>query len=230
VDAEAELDALLGELRQRPLDDVLLDLEVRDAEPEQAAARFVALEDGHRVPHAVELLRAREACGPAADDRHILSRSRRRRLGHDPALVPRTRDDRELDLLDRDCVALLYLEHTCRLAGCRAKTSRELREVVGAVQLVDRLAPAVAIDEVVPVRDQIPERAAMMAERHAALHAAGSLLAQLDERQLADELDAVADTLRRRAPRRVRARELLEAADFAQYAASSDSDSRVKRP
>ena len=69
-----------------------------------------------------------------------------------------------------------------------------------------------------------------MAERHAALHAAGSLLAQLDERQLADELEVVADTLRRRALRRVRARELLEAADFAHYAASSDSDSRVKRP
>ena len=175
VDAEAELDALLRELRQPPLDDVLLDLEVRDAEPEQATARLVALEDGHRVPRAVELLRAREARGPAADDRHILSRSRRRRLGHDPALVPRARDDRELDLLDRDRVALLDLEHARRLAGCGAKTSRELREVVGAVQLVDRLAPAVAIDEVVPVGDQVAERAAVVAERDAAVHAARAL-------------------------------------------------------
>src|SRR5207248_2511318 len=81
VDAEAELDALLRELREAPLDDVLLDLEVRDAEPEQAAARLVALEDGHRVSRAVELLRAGEACGPAADDRDGLSGSRRRRLG-----------------------------------------------------------------------------------------------------------------------------------------------------
>src|SRR5207237_5170552 len=108
-----------------------------------------------------ELLRAGGARGPAAADRHILSRSRRRRLGHDPALVPRARDDRELDLLDRDRVALLDLEHARRLAGCGAKTSRELREVVGAVQLVDRLAPAVAIDEVVTVRGHLPDAPAV---------------------------------------------------------------------
>ena len=67
-----------------------------------------------------------------------------------------------------------------------------------------------------------------MAERHAALHAARALLAQLDERQRAHELEVVADALGGRALRRLRARELLEAADLAHYAASSDS--RVKRP
>ena len=69
-----------------------------------------------------------------------------------------------------------------------------------------------------------------MAERDATLHAAGALCAQLDERQRAEKLEMVADTLGRGALRGVGARELLEAADFAHYAASSDSDSRVKRP
>jgi hypothetical protein len=47
------------------------------------------------------------------------------------------------------------------------------------VQLVDRLAPFVAVHEVVPVRDQVAERAALMAERHAAVHAPRALPAQL---------------------------------------------------
>jgi hypothetical protein len=83
------------------------------------------------------------------------------------------------------------------------------------VQLGDRLAPAVAVHEIVPVGDEIPERAAVVAERHAALHAAGSLLAQLEERERAHELEVVADALGRGAVRRLAALELLEAADFA---------------
>ena len=51
----------------------------------------------------------------------------------------------------------------------------ELREVVRGVQPVDRLAPLVAVDQVVPVRDEVPERAALVAERDAAVHAARRL-------------------------------------------------------
>ena len=231
VDAESELNTLLRHLSEAALDERLLDLEVGNAEAQETAARLVAFEDRHGMPRTVELLRAREACGPGAYDCDRASGSRRRRLGDDPALVPRAIDDRELDLLDRDGVALLDLEHACRFARCRAEAAGELREVVRAVQLVDRLAEAVAVDEVVPVGDQVSERAAVVAKRNAALHAAGALMLQLDERQRADELAVVADALGRRPLGRVGARELLEAADLAHYAtASSVSVSRVKRP
>ena len=63
------------------------------------------------------------------------------------------------------------------------------------MELFDRLGPAVAVDEVVPVRDQVSERTAVVTERHTAVHAARRLGAQLRERQLADELAHVADTL-----------------------------------
>jgi hypothetical protein len=46
------------------------------------------------------------------------------------------------------------------------------------VQLRERVLPTVAVDEVVPVRDQVAERAALVAERHAAVHAARTLVAQ----------------------------------------------------
>ena len=39
--------------------------------------------------------------------------------------------------------------------GRRAEPSRELREVVRRVQPIDRRLPAIAIDEIVPVRDQV---------------------------------------------------------------------------
>ena len=145
------------------------------------------------------------------------------RQRHDPALGPGAIDDRELDLLDRDGVALVDLEHTGRLARRRAEPARELGEVVRAVQLLARLRPAVAVDEVVPVRDQVPERAAVLAERHAALHAAGGLRAQLGERQRADELAHVADAFRGRARGASARPRLEEGADLSHQAASSDS-------
>src|SRR6185436_13579814 len=114
-------------------------------------------------------------------------------------------------------------EHACRLAGRRAQPPGELGEVVRAVQLLDRLGPPVTVDEVVPVGDQVAERAAVMAERHAALHAARALRLELDERERLDELAVVADALPRVALRRVVAVVLEEAAQLPHYAASSDS-------
>src|SRR4029077_20222412 len=49
LDAVAELDSLVLELLEAPVDDGLLDLEVGDAEAHQAAAGLVALEDGDEM-------------------------------------------------------------------------------------------------------------------------------------------------------------------------------------
>jgi hypothetical protein len=47
------------------------------------------------------------------------------------------------------------------------------------MQSVEGLAPLVAVDQVVPVGDEVPERAPLVAERDAAVHAAGSLVLEL---------------------------------------------------
>ncbi len=47
-----------------------------------------------------------------------------------------------------------------------------------AWQVDERLLPAIVVDQVVPVGDLVAERAALLAERHAAVHAARALLAQ----------------------------------------------------
>jgi hypothetical protein len=132
------------------------------------------------MPGPVELLGRRQARGARAHHRHPLAGPlfRRRGFGGDPALVEGPVDYRELYLLDGYGI-VVDREHTSRLARGGAQHPRELREVVGSVQPVYRLTPAVPVDQVVPVRDQVPKGAADVAERHPAVHAARSLLPQV---------------------------------------------------
>jgi hypothetical protein len=167
------------------------------------------------VARAAQLLRGGEPGRAGADHGDGAAGLEARRARDDPALVERAVDDRDLDLLDRDRVALADLQHAGGLAGRGAELAGELGEVVGRVQLVDRLAPAVAVDEVVPVRDQVAERAAVVAERHAALHAARALLLELRHRRRDHELAEVLDPLLRVA---LRAQDPLDAQEGAELA------------
>ena len=198
VDAESKLDALRDELLDAPFDEPLLDLELGHAEANEAAGRLVTLVDDDCLAGARELLRAGEARRAWIRRRATLRPVRRAApaaAAIHPSSQPRS-TIATLDLLDRDGVPFVDLEHASRLAGRGAEPAGELGEVVRPVQLLDRLLPTVAVDEVVPVGDEVAERTAVVAERDAAFHAAGRLLTQLDERQRADELAEVADALR----------------------------------
>ncbi len=192
VDAWLEDDALGLHLLDPAVDPPLLHLEVGDAVAEQAADAVGPLEDDDIVTDAGELLRGGQPGGAGADDRHPLARLDGGDLRHDPALGPGAIDDRQLDLLDRDRV-VVDPQHARGLAGGRAERAGELGEVVRGVQAVDGRLPVVAVDQVVPVGDQVPERAALVAERDAAVHAAGALLAELDDRQGREHLPVVVE-------------------------------------
>jgi hypothetical protein len=177
VNVALEAHALLLEELHAPVDDPLLELGVRHAKAEQAPGRLVALVDRDRVTQLVELRGDRQAGRARADHRHRAVRALLRGVGLDPSLLEAARDDRKLDLLDRDRV-VVDVEHAGGLARRGADQPGELGEVVRGVQLHERVAPAVPVDEVVPVRDQVAEWAALVAERHAAVHAARALVAQ----------------------------------------------------
>ncbi len=195
VHAAAQLDALGEQLLDAPLHDALFDLEVGHAEAHQPAGGLVALEQGDGVADAAQLLGRRHAGGTGADDRDGLAGLVARRLGPDPPFAEGPVDDGVLYLLDRDGVALADLQHARSLARGGAQPAGEVGEVVGGVQLGDRLLPAVAVDEVVPVGDEVAQRAAVVAEGDAAFHAAGALVAQLGDGTLGDELLVVARAL-----------------------------------
>ena len=194
VHVVAELDPLLLEQVHAPVDDPLLELGVGHAEAQQPARALVALVDRDAVPELVQLGGHPEAGGSGADHGDGAIGADVGRVRRYPALLETARDYCELDLLDRDRV-VVDVEHAGRLTRRRADQPGELGEVVGRVELRERVAPVVPVDEVVPVRDQVAERAALVAERDSAVHAAGALVAQGAVVRQGEVLAVVADPL-----------------------------------
>src|SRR4029078_13456246 len=159
------------------VDEPLLHLEVRDAVAQQPADPIGTLEELDLVAGASELLRRRHAGGAGADDRDALAALPRGDERAHPALVESAVDDVFLDVLDRDRI-VVDVEDARLLARGGTDAAGELGEVVGRVQPVDRLAPAAAVHEVVPVGDDVPERTALVTEGDAAIHAARALALQ----------------------------------------------------
>ena len=164
---------------EAPVEHALLHLELGDAVAEQPADAVGALEDRDRVAGAGELLGGREA-----------RRARSRRPPPSCRCAPAggsgaTQPSSKAWSMMASSISLIVTGSSLMPStqepshGRGAERAGELREVVGGVQAVDGLAPLVAVDEVVPVGDEVAERAALVAEGDAAVHAARALLAQL---------------------------------------------------
>src|SRR6185503_523152 len=172
--ASAKLNAFGAQLGEPAVDDFLVELEIRDAVAQQSADAVVLFEYRDPVASARQLLRAGEAGGAGADNRNLLARLVNGGLRFHPARFPGLVDDRVLDRLDADRV-LVDAQNAGLFAGCGADAAGELREIVGRMQRLDRVLPVAAIDQVVPVRNDIVDRAALHAKRDAAIHAARAL-------------------------------------------------------
>ncbi len=188
-------------------DRLLVELHVGDAIHEEAAGAVGALEDGDGVAGEVELRGGGEAGGAGADDGDLFPGADGGGRGDDPALVPAAVDDGVLDVLDGDG-RLVDAEDAGALAGRGADAAGELGEIVGLVQAVQRLLPQPAVDEVVPLGDEVVDGAAGghtadelagVAERDAAIHAPRALRAELLLLHVVVELLPVARALERRA-------------------------------
>ena len=185
VGVRHEADPLGFQHGQPPGDKRLRQLEVRYPVAQQAAHPVVPLEDDHAVPGAVELIGAGQPrrAGPDDGDRRACPHGRR--LRSHPAFRKRPLDDGLLDVFDgHGCVS--EAEHTGALARGGADASGELGEVVRGAQPVVCGTPLVSVNQIVPVRDQVAERASGLAERDPAIHAPRRLLLQghLRERQV----------------------------------------------
>src|SRR5215467_11849619 len=112
----------------------------------------------------------------------------------------------------------------------RAEAAGELREVVGGVKPVDRLAPPVAVDEIVPVGDQVAEGTALMTEGDAAVHAARPLLLELLALERQVDLLPVVNALGHGPPRRGLTLDLEETGDLAHAQPSRGPRPSRRRP
>ena len=144
---------------------------------------------------AIELIGRGQAGRSRSDDRDPLAGAHLRRPRRDPAFVERALDDRDLDRLDGDRI-VVDPEDARSFARRRTQAAGELREVVRRVQTINRRLPAIAVDEIVPVGNQISKRAPLVTKRDAAVHAAGRL--PLEYRLRIGEIDfvPVVDALR----------------------------------
>ncbi len=129
---------------------------------------------------------AARPAGPLPIDRDLLAGARRPRLRRHPALGPALVDDGVLDRLDADR-RVVEVERARRFAGRGADAAGELGEVVGRVQDVERGLPVLPVHQVVEVRNDVVDRAAVVAERDAAVHAARALHCRLLVGQVQNE-------------------------------------------
>src|SRR5437588_3031427 len=157
---------------------MLFQLELGDAVAEQTADAVRFFVDYDRVPCAAQLLSSSQARRAGAYDGYFFSGAHFSRLGTNPAFLESALNDALLVLLDGHR-RLVDPQHAGRLARGRTNAAREFGEIVGRVELTHCFLPAAAIHQIVPVRNQIADRAAGLAERHTAIHAACALAAKL---------------------------------------------------
>ena len=127
------------------------------------------------MTHARKLLRCRHASRAGADHGDFLAGLVFGQLRRDPAFGPGAVDDGVFDGLDADRV-VVHVQRAGGFARRRADAAGELGEVIGAVQGLDGVFPVLAKHHVIEVRNDVVDRAAAVAKRRAAVHAARSLL------------------------------------------------------
>src|SRR4029434_934442 len=91
-------------------------------------------------------------------------------------------------------------EHARSFTRGRTNASGEFREIVRCVESLDGLAPAAAIDEIVPVGNDVAQRTPLVAEGNATVHASGGLDLQLILGEILVDLLPVVDAFLHRTP------------------------------
>src|SRR5215467_6398218 len=124
------------------------------------------------------------------------------RLWTDPAGAKTFFDDCALDVLNGHR-RVRNPQDTGPFTGRWTYSPGELREIIGLMQTFEGLTPEATVHQIVPFRDQIIDRAARghateqrtgMAEWNATVHAAASLLLQLEHREMLMELVPIVHT------------------------------------
>src|SRR5262249_17458028 len=144
-----------------------------------------------------QLLRCRQSCGTGAYNCDFLAGAQLRGLRTNQSFLPATLDNAFFNLLDRDR-RLVNAEHACRLTRRGTDAAGELWEVVGRVKLPQSLFPASVVNQIIPVGNEVIDRASGVAEGYAAIHAARALGAKLLFGEVLIDLEPIVHALRHR--------------------------------
>jgi hypothetical protein len=153
-------------------------LEIRDAITQQTTQSVILFKQGHCVPGARELLCGCQTCRARTHHRHFFTGLNRRQLGFDPTMLPSAVNDGMLDGLDAHR-QLVHIERARSLTRRRTNAPREFREIVGAVQHINRVFPITLVDQLIEIRDDVVDWTAAVTKRRTAVHAPCGLLVSL---------------------------------------------------
>ena len=170
-----ERDAFGFHLFDAPSDHVFFHFEIGNAVNQQAAGARIFLINVDVMARARELLRSGEACRTRANDRDLFSGFCFGRLRQHPALFKSAVCYCAFDRFNRHRL-VVDVQSARGFAWRWANAARDFWEVIGRVQVLRRLFPVAAIDEIVPIGDLVIDGAARMAKRNAAIHTAARLL------------------------------------------------------
>ena len=185
--------SLLCHLLNASVNMSLFHFEFGNAVTQQTADAIIALQHHHIVSGTCELLCCSQACRTRTDDGNTLASLVSRNKWSNPAFVPRTINNFDFNLLDRNWI-LIDTQNACRLARCRTQTASELRKIICCMQAVKCVTPIIAVYQVVPVGNQVAKRAAIVAKRNAAIHAPARLMLQVISRKCFVDLAPVCNT------------------------------------
>ena len=124
-----------------------------------------------------------------------------------------------LDRFDADRI-VVDVERTRRFARRGTNSPGKFREVVGRMENLERRLPLMTIGKIVPIRNDVVDRTAALAERNAAIHAARALPRCLVVGERQDELAVMRDATLDRFGCFLDPLELDEAGDLPHYATS----------
>ena len=112
----------------------------------------------------------------------------------DPAFGKSALHDIFFDLLNRDW-RLIDPQHTRRFARRGTNAAGEFREVVGRVQLPNRIFPMAVINQIVPIGNQVVDGTSGLTKGHAAVHAARALGAKIRFGKIDVDFEPIVDAL-----------------------------------
>ena len=142
------------------------------------------------MPGTRQLLRRGKPGGTGPDDRHFLAGLHPGRLGNDPPHLPALIGNGMFNGFDPDGL-IVDIQRTGFFARRRTDTPGELRKVVGRMQDFQCLLPISPVNQIVPVRNDVIDRATVVAEGDSAIHATRPLHARLFIVECCDELAIV---------------------------------------
>ena len=180
-------------------------LHVGDPIHEQAARPILPFKYGDRMPPSAELICTGQPRRAGSHHCHTLSRTILWYMWSDQSALPGILNDTKFVLLDGHRISGESTGTGC-LTQRGAHPSRELRKIVGFQQPFQRMPKITGINQVIPLRHQIVQRAAGhhaaqhragLTEGHAALHTARALASALFPAQVGMKFAIVLDAFQR---------------------------------